>query len=1673
MEILQNILEAEIIQQISWTLLHFIWQAIVTGIVTAIVLRCIKNSSASVRYTTTSLAMLILMLMPLVTFPLVTVEKQEVVSPVTLENVSFNENSDISTNISPVVIINEEPKQMQTVNNDSQVSYEAFLPYLALCWLAGITILSIWHIGGWFQIQKLRWQTIKPVTNIMTGQMQILAGKLGIKKIVKLVESSLVQVPTVVGHFKPVILMPASIMTGISVEQVEYLLAHELSHIRRNDYLINIIQTAFEILGFFHPVVWWLSKHIRTERENCCDDMAIAITGDKLEYAKALAAVEEMRSEQYKLAVAASGGNLYSRISRLLTEEKKNDRKNSGIYSATASMIVLALFISSIFIMTSCGVIKPFNKNIFSSKDINEIVNMIDIDNDTQQDLVKLLGEPKRYIWGKEKFNKNDLPLRYIMVYPGNFHIAMNNDRIVELRLEGSTEYVYGSGLKFGSSLEKAIEVLGEPKETITGQPNNFINMTLYKDIDGNKGHCYYAREDKDIRIWLSGYKVMAIYLTRSNYSDRGFDISSDETIEDFAAKVNSVDIDNATPDDLINIFGEPKQFLWQNKKFKKDNLPARYVMKFANNLYAFITNDYIVELRLEGPSEYVYGNGLKIGSKLDKVIEILGEPKDTLVGKPNKFQNNTLYKDIDGDIGYCYYAREDKNIRVWIDNNKVCAIYLTRSDYSDGGTGKEKYTKDNLPEGSYINEEGHLIDKVDYPFENDPEVIGKWVSVDFVNSPSVFNPKRKRWGGNLYLKSIQFFDSGAAYSKFESEKDASGGSASTSWTKGLMLGGNKASKYTIKKIEGEKYMFYEWKSGDYTFRHMHPSYYVLKQDFSPASETPVTTTVYMVSSTEPLPQFKNLPVQNNIMGDDINILLDEIRNNKNAKILSSPSVTSPDGETAKINTIHEVPVKDANGNATPMDLGIKLSMTNNIQDGGAIHSLVDFNFNYLVDDNSTKVTHINTQVNLMPDFYIAIYCGKDVDGNHLTEIINTKISPKTDNLTPNSTATAMTSSRFVNTIPPGGMGSGMMGSGMMGGGITPAKLKLHASQNANTQTNLPDIATRIRIITFPVDLPQANNFKFGGLLNIPPDKIDELLKSILNNPESKLLSAPKIVSHNGEEATLTLADNVPIPKTDGSGQFDYADIGLKINITNTVKENNNIQSQISITRTELNGTSVSSNAAATDILIPEGQTAVISGGQTSDGKHIALLATPETTTLPVQPNAIKLGSKQSGGMGGGMMGNFVGGMGGMTGAAGSIQLNDISGPSVKTEVRIATMPNDPVQIKEIMQNPIVDDARANEIISLTKKDARSRLVTMPSCITADNIRSDFSSGNTKLLITNHIAADKNMVRSEIEYTHNESVPGGSASSNSSATSLAIPSGKTCIVSGYNTADYATLLLIKVTINEAEETAKKEANNLEVTNIEFVSNVEMKQIAQGKNTLYLHVKNNTSTDQLFAVHVYTRSPDFGTDGVGWGMGFFETIKPNQTQKVKASFKIQGPITDNTYISLKYYNPESEEAYDYDNPYHQETVKASQVNQLFAKNITPGILSKEEPVSDELAKAFAEFQILIKNKSYDQAWNMLTPDYQVSEYQKGGFDRFKKHMEPVHPLDDGFSWKKNTFLNMKPASMKIRGQAAFQNKAYVYAETDNEKWTFIFTKKPDSNTWLIDDIFGYIPEVANR
>jgi hypothetical protein len=201
-------------------------------------------------------------------------------------------------------------------------------------------------IGGWIVARRLA-RSGRPVS--LEGLEQALArlrARMGIARPVFLLESVRVEIPTVVGWLRPVILFPAATLVGLTPAQLEVVLAHELAHVRRLDYLANLLQTAVETLLFYHPAVWWVSGRIRLEREHCCDDAAVSACGDAVAYARTLADLEGLRLTDGGLALAADGGSLLDRIARLVGRPAPQARRGARALGAVAALAIVAAAVS-------------------------------------------------------------------------------------------------------------------------------------------------------------------------------------------------------------------------------------------------------------------------------------------------------------------------------------------------------------------------------------------------------------------------------------------------------------------------------------------------------------------------------------------------------------------------------------------------------------------------------------------------------------------------------------------------------------------------------------------------------------------------------------------------------------------------------------------------------------------------------------------------------------------------------------------------------------------------------------------------------------------------------------------------------------------------------------------------------------------------------------------------------------------------------------------------------------------------------------------------------------------------------------------------------------------------------------------------------------------------------
>lgn len=289
-----------IAQALSSALLHFLWQGVVVAFLFWIVLYLLRRSSAQARYAASGLALAILAILPVIT-----------------AYVLYSEPAS-SQPVRTLAASLPLPVSAAYANSPGPAQWIALLDSWALpVWSFGVFLFSFRLVVGCRQISLLRRRGGAADPALLTV-VAALARRLGVRRAVSVLVDGRAESPSVVGWLRPAILVPAGTLMGLTAEQLEAVLAHELAHIRRHDYLVNVLQVLVETLLFYHPAVWWISAHMRHERELCCDDMAVRCCGDATCYARALTKLERLRIAAPQMALGSNSGSMLFRIQRLV-----------------------------------------------------------------------------------------------------------------------------------------------------------------------------------------------------------------------------------------------------------------------------------------------------------------------------------------------------------------------------------------------------------------------------------------------------------------------------------------------------------------------------------------------------------------------------------------------------------------------------------------------------------------------------------------------------------------------------------------------------------------------------------------------------------------------------------------------------------------------------------------------------------------------------------------------------------------------------------------------------------------------------------------------------------------------------------------------------------------------------------------------------------------------------------------------------------------------------------------------------------------------------------------------------------------------------------------------------------------------------------------------------------
>jgi beta-lactamase regulating signal transducer with metallopeptidase domain len=328
-------ISSELLPPLGMALLHFLWQGAALAALAAFALTLARSASA--RYVVGIIFLAAMVSAPAITFFVVRGQQPQ--------------SQAISAGTHAAVMAAPTHSAIRLNSHAAQPQPASEKPYLLLveAWFLGVLLLSLRTAGGVVAIERLRRRTSAPLSAALIERCLALQRRMGLSRVIQYSQSIHLDAPAVIGWIRPVVLLPISALTGLSDAQLTAVLAHELAHIRRHDAFVNLFQVVAESLLFYHPAVWWLSKRIRTERENCCDDAAIAVCGSPLEFARALTLMEEWRATP-ALAMAANRGPLADRIRRLLGVPSHASSMRIANLAAGALCLSVALVAGNAFL---------------------------------------------------------------------------------------------------------------------------------------------------------------------------------------------------------------------------------------------------------------------------------------------------------------------------------------------------------------------------------------------------------------------------------------------------------------------------------------------------------------------------------------------------------------------------------------------------------------------------------------------------------------------------------------------------------------------------------------------------------------------------------------------------------------------------------------------------------------------------------------------------------------------------------------------------------------------------------------------------------------------------------------------------------------------------------------------------------------------------------------------------------------------------------------------------------------------------------------------------------------------------------------------------------------------------------------------------------------------------
>lgn len=359
-----NLLPSNWVHALGITLFHSLWVGTILALVTSLIIVSTRKSTASTRYN------LLTGVLGLFVVAMVFIFCQALNHQAIERINTFQLNA---PQVAGAVADSPLPETVNTVvfNKMSSLMYlwNSYAAQIVLVWFLIICAKAIQLMAGLHTVYYLKNTSVFSAGSVWEDKVNELSAKLGITQSIKLLQSGIAKVPMVAGHLKPIILIPLGMLNGLTTTEVEAILCHELAHVKRRDYLINILQSLIEIIFFFNPAVLWVSRLIKEERENCCDDLALSCTSNKKEYIKALISCQEFQFNvpEYAMGIKGKRSQLLERVSRMVFNQ------SSSLNKMEKTILTLVLISTLIFTAAFTNITKP-------AKAIQKVVSKIQAD---------------------------------------------------------------------------------------------------------------------------------------------------------------------------------------------------------------------------------------------------------------------------------------------------------------------------------------------------------------------------------------------------------------------------------------------------------------------------------------------------------------------------------------------------------------------------------------------------------------------------------------------------------------------------------------------------------------------------------------------------------------------------------------------------------------------------------------------------------------------------------------------------------------------------------------------------------------------------------------------------------------------------------------------------------------------------------------------------------------------------------------------------------------------------------------------------------------------------------------------------------------------------------------------------------------------------------------------